>query len=275
VPLLQGSREGLKAIDHALAYGRFQTAGSPPLPGAAAGAAGPAAVREVRTLLEGGAGGLTEFRSKQVLSAYGVTCTPELLCDSAEEAVAASREIGTPVALKVMSPDILHKTEAGVIALGLSDEEEIRRSYDRLIAAAVGYDPRARLDGVLCQRMAAGAVAEAIVGLLIDPQFGPAVIFGMGGVMVEVLGDRSLGIPPLNRQTARQMIEQTRTSRILRGFRGGQTADLEALIDVLIAVGNLAVDWSDRIEALDINPLMVFPEGRGVMAVDALLVLSD
>jgi acyl-CoA synthetase (NDP forming) len=218
---------------------------------------------------------LTEFRSKQVLGAYGVPCTPERLCASADEAVAAAREIGTPVALKVMSPDILHKTEAGVIALNLSDEVEIRRSYGRLLEAADSYDPKARIDGVLCQGMAAGAVAEAIVGLLVDPQFGPAVIFGMGGVMVEVLGDRSLGIPPLDRRTAGRMIEQTRTSRILKGFRGGPPADLEALIDVLIAVGNLAVDWSDRIEALDINPLLVFPEGRGVVAVDALLVLKD
>jgi acetyltransferase len=122
--------------------------------------------------------------------------------------------------------------------------------------------------------MAAGAVAEAIAGLLIDPQFGPAVIFGMGGIMVEVLGDRALGIPPLDRDTAGDMIDQTRTSRILKGFRGAPPADLEALIDVLIAVGNLAVDWSERIEALDINPLLIMPEGQGTVAVDALLVLK-
>ena len=207
---------------------------------------------------------MTEFQSKQVLAAYGVSCTPELLCSSADEAVAAAREIGTPVALKVMSPQILHKTEAGIIALNLTAEEEIRRSYN----------PEARIDGVLCQRMATGAVAEAIVGLLVDPQFGPAVIFGMGGVMVEVLGDRALGIPPLDRDTARRMIEQTRTSRILKGFRGAAPADIEALVDVLVGVGDLAVDWSERIEALDINPLLIMPEGRGVVAVDALLVLK-
>ncbi len=271
VPLLQGSREGLRAVEHAVTYGRF-LAGDP-LPIASA-APSPAAA-EVRTLIEGSRGAMTEFRSKQVLAAYGVTCTPELLCGCAEEAVAAAREIGTPVALKVMSPQILHKTEAGIIALNLSAEKEIRRSYEQLIESARSYDPQARIDGVLCQRMVSGAVAEAIVGLLIDPQFGPAVIFGMGGIMVEVLGDRSLGVPPLDRDTARGMIEQTRTSRILKGFRGAPPADMEALIDVLIAVGNLAVDWSERIEALDINPLLVMPEGKGAVAVDAVLVLKE
>jgi acyl-CoA synthetase (NDP forming) len=271
VPLLQGSREGLRAIDHAIAYGRFLAGDSLPVISAAAS---PAA-KKVRPLFEGSRGAMTEFQSKQVLAAYGVTCTPELLCGSADAAVAAARKIGTPVALKVMSPQILHKTEAGIIALNLSAEEEIRRSYERLVAAAHSYDPEARIDGVLCQQMAAGAVAEAIVGLLIDPQFGAAVIFGMGGIMVEVLGDRALGIPPLDRDTARGMIEQTRTSRILKGFRGAPPADVEALIDVLIAVSNLAVDWSERIEALDINPLLIMPEGKGAVAVDALLVLKD
>jgi acetyltransferase len=135
-------------------------------------------------------------------------------------------------------------------------------------------DPKARIEGVLCQRMASGAVAEAIVGLLNDPQFGPAVVFGMGGILVEVLKDRSLGIPPLDRRIARAMVQQTRTSRILNGFRGAPPGDMDALIDVLVAVGNLAVDWSDRIEALDINPLLILPEGKGVVAVDALLVLN-
>jgi acyl-CoA synthetase (NDP forming) len=113
------------------------------------------------------------------------------------------------------------------------------------------------------------------VGLLVDPQFGPAVIFGMGGVMVEVLGDRALGIPPLDRSSAGAMIEQTRAARILKGFRGSPPADIEALIDVLIGVGNLALDWGGRIEALDINPLLILPAGQGAVAVDALLVLKE
>jgi acyl-CoA synthetase (NDP forming) len=272
VPLLQGTREGLRAVDHAITYKTFLN--GDPIPSPPPAEPSPAA-QEVRTLMEAARGALTEFQSKQVLSAYGVSCTRELLCGSAAEAVAAAREIGVPVALKVMSPQILHKTEAGVIALNLSEEQEIRGSYERLLAAARDYDPEATVDGVLCQRMAGGAVAEAIVGLLVDPQFGPAVIFGMGGVMVEVLGDRALGIPPLDRSSAGAMIEQTRAARILKGFRGSPPADIEALIDVLIGVGNLALDWGGRIEALDINPLLILPAGQGAVAVDALLVLRE
>ncbi|UCF97104.1 MAG: acetate--CoA ligase family protein [Spirochaetaceae bacterium] len=270
VPLLQGSKEGLRAIDHAVVYAQFLGGDPPP------SAAGPSpAAPKVRSLLDRARGGLTEFASKQVLTAYGIPCTQERLCRSAAEAVAAAREIGMPVTLKVMSPRILHKTEAGVIALDLCDEQEILKSFDRLLEAARTYDPKASIDGVLCQQMVGGAVAEAIVGLLIDPQFGPAVIFGLGGVMVEVLGDRALGIPPLDRNSARRMIEQTRASRVLKGFRASPPADIEALIDVLIGVGTLALDWAERIEALDINPLLIRPEGQGVVAVDALLVLKD
>jgi acyl-CoA synthetase (NDP forming) len=108
-----------------------------------------------------------------------------------------------------------------------------------------------------------------------DPYFGPAVVFGLGGVMVEILKDRSLGIPPLNRDEARNMIDKTKAVQLLQGFRGSPRADIEALTSTLIKVGRLAVDWADRIAELDINPLLILPEGRGVMAVDALLVLKE
>jgi succinyl-CoA synthetase beta subunit len=218
------------------------------------------------------AGGLTEYESKQVLRAYGVPCAREILCTSGDEAAAAARNIGRPVALKVMSRQILHKTEAGVIALNLRDEEAVRKAFDDLLARARRYDPQARIDGVLCQEMAPEAVAEAIVGVLMDPQFGPAVVFGMGGVLVEVLGDRCLGIPPLDPRAARSMIEQTRTARALQGFRGKPRGDVDALVDVLVRVGAFAVDWAEELEALDVNPLLILPEGQGVVAVDALII---
>jgi len=107
-----------------------------------------------------------------------------------------------------------------------------------------------------------------------DPYFGPAVVFGLGGVLVEILKDRALGIPPLSREEAREMIEKTRGSKMLYGFRGSPRADLATLTDTLIRVGRLAVDWTGRLEALDINPLLIMPEGQGVVAVDALLVLK-
>ena len=293
VPLLQGARAGLRAVAHAVRYGQFLTQAAAQAPTSAdrgaearsvthgGGTAG-AGTRSVaaaaaRPILEGArtAGALTEYESKQVLRAYGVPCTREILCASGAEAVSAARELGGPVALKVMSPRILHKTEAGVIALNLRDGEAIRRAYDELLDRARRHDPAAPIHGVLCQEMAAGAVADTIVGVLLDPQFGPAVLFGMGGVLVEVLGDRSLGIPPLDRATARRMIGQTRTSRVLEGFRGAPPGDIEALTEVLVRVGELALDWAEELEALDVNPLLVLPEGRGVVAVDALIMLHD
>jgi acetyltransferase len=123
--------------------------------------------------------------------------------------------------------------------------------------------------------MASKPVAEAIAGILIDPQFGPAVVFGMGGIMVEILKDSALGIPPLTREDAREMIGKTKGSRLLEGFRGRPRGDVEALVDVLVKIGDFALDWSERIEALDINPLLIMPEGKGVLAVDGLLSLKS
>jgi acetyltransferase len=174
-----------------------------------------------------------------------------------------------------MSPQIQHKTDAGIVHLNLMDENTVEEVFEELVEKTRAYDPSAVIEGVLCQKYIEGAVAEAIVGILMDPDFGPAVVFGLGGVMVEILEDRALGIPPLSRSEAREMIEGTRASRLLRGFRGSPPADLEALIETLIRIGRLAVDWADRIEALDINPLLIMPEGQGVLAVDALLALKE
>ncbi len=268
VPLLQGTREGLKAIKHLLDYAAFkkkkvidpeQSDILPP---------------NVDTYMQSGCNALTEYTSKKVLTAYGVPCTPEILCQSVEEAVEAAAALGFPVALKVVSPQIQHKTEAGIIRLNLGNAEAIRTAYDEILKNGRIYDETAAIDGVLCQKMITGAVAEAIVGILMDPCFGPAVVFGMGGVMVEILKDRALGIPPFTKDEALDMINKTKGSKLLQGFRGSPRGDLNALSDTLIRVGRLALDWADRIEALDINPLLILPEGQGVVAVDALLVLK-
>jgi acyl-CoA synthetase (NDP forming) len=271
VPLLQGTREGLRAIQHLITYAAYRRAG----PAQTDDSAPSAAAAAVRAAFQRPAGNLNEYASKQVLSAYGIPCSRERLCRTADEAAEAAAAIDGPVALKVVSGQIPHKTEAGVIALGLRGESEVRAAYAELLRRAAGFAPQASIDGVLCQQMITDAVAEAIVGLLVDPQFGPAVLFGMGGVLVEVLEDRSLGIPPLDRRAALQMIEQTRGYRLLQGFRGGPAADIEALIEVLIAVGRLGLDWADRIAALDINPLLLRPVGLGAVAVDALLILKE
>ena len=271
VPLLQGTAEGLRAIEHYINYAEFTRRDFPDL---TAGGKGDAA-SIVAPYFKDARGALTEYVSKKILSAYEIPCTREILCKSAEEARAAAEEMGGPVALKVMSRQIQHKTEAGIIALNLDGEAAVREGYEAVVKNARSYDPHAEIDGVLCQQMVGGAVAEAIVGLIMDPQFGPAVVFGLGGVMVEVLQDRSLDVPPLDRKSAQRMIEKTRGSRLLKGFRGRPEADIEALVDVLVRVGNLAVNRSEDIEALDINPLLILPRGKGVIAVDALIVTKN
>ncbi|MBA7603387.1 hypothetical protein ES703_10495 [subsurface metagenome] len=271
VPLLQGTREGLKAIELLIAYAAFRRDRGFDKEDRdrlkAVRPKGGAYFRSARPVL-------TEYMSKKVLSAYGIHCTREVLCKSAEEAIQAAKDMGYPVALKVISPQIQHKTEAGIIRLNLGDERAVGCVYEEVLESARAYDASASIDGVLCQQMVGGAVAEAIVGVLMDPCFGPAVLFGLGGVMVEILQDRALGIPPLSRGGALKMIEMTRASKLLYGFRGSPRADLGALADTLVSVGRLAVDWADRIEALDINPLLILPEGQGVIAVDALLALK-
>jgi acyl-CoA synthetase (NDP forming) len=271
VPLLQGTREGLKAVKHLFSYAAFRRKSDTHKTGEEASEVIPP---DVAVYLNSGRSVLTEYDSKRVLSAYDIPCVPEVLCRTVGEACEAADEMGYPVVLKVVSPQIQHKTEADVIRLNLGDAEAVQTAYEEVLSNSRTFDASASIDGVICQKMIAGAVAEAIVGILMDPYFGPAVVFGLGGVMVEVLKDRALGIPPLSGEEAAAMIEKTKGSKLLHGFRGSPEADLEALTDTLIKVGRLAADWADRIEALDINPLLIMPEGLGVVAVDALLALK-
>ena len=260
VPILQGSREGMKAIYNAVRFGTYRRPAS-------------LDAREARpfALPEADTRGLTEYQSKQLLKQYGVPCTREILCASAEECVAAAEKIGYPVVLKVMSPQILHKTEAKVIGIGLKNADEIRERYPRLMENAKAYKADARIDGMLVQEMADKPVAEVILGITRDPQFGPAVIYGTGGILVEILKDSAIGIPPLSREEALRMIESTKGYKLLTGFRGNAKGDIDALADALVKVGEIAADGGDVLAGLDINPLLVYPEGKGVLAVDALV----
>ncbi|RKX77621.1 MAG: CoA-binding protein [Spirochaetes bacterium] len=271
VPLLQGTREALSAVDHLIYYSEFRRSIN------IEGDREKAERRKVYfdNLIEDNRHVLTEYESKRVFRSYGIPCTEEYLCKHPEEAVKAAERIGYPVVLKVMSPHIQHKTDARVVELGIKDEEELLRAYSEILVRAHKSDSETRIDGVLCQQMAEEPVAEAIAGVICDPHFGPAVVFGLGGVFVEILKDRSLGVPPLSRREAEKMIDSIKGRKLLEGYRGRPPADREALIDVLIKVGKLAVDWQERIEALEINPLFIYPEGRGVLAIDALFVLKE
>ena len=215
---------------------------------------------------------LSESESKELLAAWGVASAREHRANSAEAAVAAAEQLGFPVALKVDSPDILHKTEAGVVRLNLRDSAQVRAAYAEILASAKAYAPQAQITGVSVQEMVGDGV-EVIIGVNCDPQLGPVLLFGSGGVMVEVYNDVALRRCPITRLEARAMIAEVKGARLLQGFRGRPAADLAALTDTLVRVSHLAMHLEGHLTELDINPLMVLPRGQGVKAVDALVVL--
>lgn len=217
---------------------------------------------------------LSESESKQLIAAWGVPTTREVRVESVEAGIEAAQRLGYPVALKVDSPDILHKTEAGVVRLGLRDAAQVRAAYAAILANAKAYAPQAAITGVLVQEMVADGI-EMIVGVSYDPQLGPTLLFGTGGVMVEVYNDVALRRCPITRPEAYAMVAEVKGARLLEGFRGRPAADVEALVQTLVSISHLAVQLEGRLAELDINPLMVLPAGQGVKAVDALAVFRQ
>jgi acetyltransferase len=216
---------------------------------------------------------LSESESKQLIAAWGVPVTREVRVDSAAAAVEAAQRLGYPVALKVDSPDILHKTEAGVVRLNVHDAEQVRSAYAEIMARAAAYAPQASIAGVLVQEMVTDGV-EVIVGVSYDAQLGPTLLFGSGGIMVEAYNDVALRRCPVTESEARGMLSDVKGARMLHGFRGRPAADVEALTRALVHISHLGVQLDDQLAELDINPLLVLPAGRGVKAVDALVVFK-
>lgn len=269
LPMLQGARASLRAIEALIRYAEFTR--RPP------GQAGPGPVRpetlaRIKSELAQQPASLTEHASLRLLAEYGIPVARQALARSVEDAIHLAREFGAAVALKVQSPDIQHKTEAGGVALNLSGAEAIRRGYDTVLNNARLYNRRARIDGVLVQAMAPAGAVEVIVGASNDKDFGPVVVFGLGGVLVELFKDSTLRLAPVSLEEAHEMIASVRSADLLRGFRGRPAADVQALADVIVRASHLAHDLRDEIAALDINPLVVLPQGQGVLAVDALIV---
>ena len=216
---------------------------------------------------------LNEVEAKNLLKAWGLAVPSGGLARSVAEARSLVSSISGPVALKVSSPDLLHKTEAGVIRLGLKSPEELENAFEEILGKAKKWNPAARLDGVLVEEMIGGDIREVIVGARQDLRFGPIVTFGLGGVFVEAIRDFAVWPAPLTLDEAREMIRKIRGYRILTAFRGRPAADLEAVAQVLCDVGQLACQCQERIAELEINPLFVLPEGSGVIVGDALAVL--
>jgi acetyltransferase len=217
---------------------------------------------------------LSEHQSKALLNLYGIPVTREIMATSVTDAVGFAEEIGFPVVLKVDSPDILHKSEANAIRVGVGSKEEVNQIYDALIENAVKYNSKARINGILVQEMIQDGT-EVMIGMSQDPQFGPTIAFGLGGIFVEILKDISLRVAPLSPADAEQMVKEIKSYPILTGVRGKRPCDIEAIVDVLLKTSKLAKDWEDTIAEIDINPLMVLDKGRGVKALDALVVLKQ
>ncbi|MDP8925194.1 MAG: acetate--CoA ligase family protein, partial [Chloroflexota bacterium] len=233
----------------------------------------PEAVGERARALVRAAGGrpLTEREGKQILALYDIRTTRETLAGTAEEAGEAARAIGFPVALKVESPDLLHKTEVGAVLLNVADAEQVRMGFARILASARAAAPRADVLGVLVQEMAPSGV-ETILGMSQDAQLGPVVACGLGGIFVETLEDVQLLLPPVESADARAALGRLRAAQVFQGVRGRPAADVEALVDAVVRFGELCTDLRDVAEEIDVNPLLVLPAGQGVLALDALIV---
>ena len=214
-----------------------------------------------------------ELESKRVLAAWGVPVTRTELARDISEAVKFAREVRYPIVLKIASPDIIHKSEAKGVRVGLSSELEIRQSFGDLIDNARAYKPDAKILGVTIQEYLPPA-REVIVGALQDPSFGATVMFGLGGVWVEVLDDISFRLAPLSAEDAREMIQEIKGYPVLAGIRGTPPADVGALVDIIQKVGQLAHEFSEIAE-MDLNPIFTFDDGKGAMVADARIILVE
>ncbi|MFB7289503.1 acetate--CoA ligase family protein [Actinacidiphila glaucinigra] len=224
--------------------------------------------RKARALLHPGRR-LSEHAAKQLLRAYGIRVPREQLVTSAAGAVRAAAQVGYPVVMKASADRLAHKTELGLVKIGLTSASQVRDAY-RELADIARYESL-ELDGVLvCQMVERGV--EMVVGISQDPLFGPTVTAGLGGVLVEVLRDTAVRVPPFDAGTARDMLRELRGSRLLDGVRGAPPADTDALVDVILRVQRMALELGDGLAELDINPLMVLPRGQGACALDALAV---
>jgi len=214
---------------------------------------------------------LGEFETRKILEAYGITNVPGGLAANAQQAVAIAREVGFPVAIKIVSESLLHKTDAGGIVLNLTDAESLSLAFNQLLERIGSNFPQASIAGAMVEKMAPKGL-ELIVGMRRDPTFGPMMMFGMGGTLVEQLKDISFRIAPLSHEDIVEMVDATIAGKLLKGVRGSAQADLEAVKTAIAALSQLALDFPE-IEEIEINPLVVYAQGQGALALDSRAVL--
>ncbi len=232
------------------------------------------AVREtIDRVLNEGRLSIGDAEAKSILTAYGLQAPPSEIAETAEKAVEIAADMGYPVVLKIASPDILHKTDVGGVKVGLQNATDVRDAFDLITYRSQRYLPEARLWGCQVQKMVPSGL-EILIGMNRDPQFGPLVTFGLGGIYVEALKDASFRIAPFSRDEAAQMLTEIRAKALLDGVRGEPPVDKETLIEALLRIGQLVLDFPEIAE-LDINPFIVYEEGRGGVALDMRLILLN
>jgi acetyl coenzyme A synthetase (ADP forming)-like protein len=226
----------------------------------------------VQDWLAAGKTHIGELEGIELLKCYGFNVLPNALAKTGDEAAAIAQETGFPVVLKVVSAQILHKSDAGGVVLGLDNTQDVKRAFDDIMSRAAEYDPAAEIDGVLVQKMAP-AGSEVILGLNRYPIFGPLLMVGIGGIFVEVFQDVVFRLAPIGRNEARRMIRQIKGFRLFQGFRGRPPADVEIIEKSMVSLSNLATNHPEIVE-LDINPLLVHDRGEGATAADCRIILK-
>ena len=261
IPLLLGTQRSMKAISLLLAYAEH--VGRRP-----AAAARPAKPVEQKFT----SGVLSFLQSKELLQTFGIPVVNTVLAKTATEAVDAAGKLGYPVALKVESAQLLHKSDAGCVILGCKSGAQVSEAFAKIEANAAEAGVPV-IDGVLVQPIA-DKLVEVFAGITADPILGPAIVFGLGGIFIETINDTVTEIPPIDDRLAIEMINRLRGKSVLLGGRGTELADVDALAKVLVALGDLALAYKDTLVSADLNPLMVGRKGQGAVAVDALFEMK-
>jgi acetyl-CoA synthetase (ADP-forming) len=220
--------------------------------------------------LSSGRSFLLEPESKEIVGSYGMPVTKFKVAKSVDEAVKFAAEVGYPVVMKIVSPDILHKSDAGAVKVDIKNAGEVRSAFDEIAKNVKKFKSDAKVAGYLVEQLAPQG-HEVIVGMAKDPQFGPALMFGLGGIFVEVLKDVSFRIAPLTEYDAREMIQEIKGYPVLTGIRGQKPADVNSIVDIILKVSKLVTEH-EKIEQLDLNPIFVYQQGARI--VDARIILS-
>ena len=214
---------------------------------------------------------LLEPEAKAICAEYGIPVPRGRVAKTPDEAVQIAEEIGYPVVLKIVSPDVLHKSDVGGVLLNVLDADGVREGYKRILDTVLSHVPKARVVGVLVEEMAPKGVAEVIVGAIKDPQFGQTLMFGLGGVFVEILKDVTFRIAPIEERDAYEMIREIKAYPILKGYRGQPPADVDAIARILLSASKLVMDFP-QIKEMDLNPIIVYE--KGAKTVDARIILE-